>query len=195
MWKRICLSFLIFSLTIFNGFGAVTDGVNSGFVSSEPSADPSDSNDTMDYTAHATKATSPSGSNQITKMGWWCDNATEEANFEVGLYSHNAGTDLPNLLLASNQSNAKGTDAGWKRSTLGTPYEISASTTYWVAAQLDNTPTSTQTNQGSSGKRSWSNYATALPEPWSSNGIWTTLHAFYAYYTAVSIARRIIMVN
>ena len=77
-------------------------GTNCGFVTTEPTADPVGSSYiTVDTYAQGGKFTSPSGNNKITKMGWWCDNATEEANFQLGIYDHDSDNDRPGNLLAS----------------------------------------------------------------------------------------------
>ena len=144
---------------------ALTLGTNCGFVSTAPSADPTDTNAVIDDRSWAIKHTSPATAGRITQVGWWCDTASQEANFELGLYS-DAGAGEPEARLEVSATNAKGTGAGWKTATVA--WNISPSTVYWIAAQLDNVATATSTNiagsggGGSSVKLSQS----ALPADW-----------------------------
>jgi len=122
-------------------YGALVEGTNAGFVTVAPSADPGGaSTTTADYIVRIGKFTSPAGATTITEIGWWCDNATEAANFEVGVYSDIVGT--ADWLLWASRTNAKGTDAGWKKAT-GLSIPINENTDYWLAFQLDNTATTT----------------------------------------------------
>ena len=131
---------------------ALIIGTNCGFVTLEPSGDPEGStNAIIDYNARATKFTSPAGATKITKVGWYCDNATEEANFEIGIYSAD-GEVVPGeagTRLYVTSTNAKGTDAGWKSATVD--WNISPETDYWIAVYLDNTATGTNINYEASG--------------------------------------------
>jgi len=126
---------------------AVVLGTNSGFVTVAPTSDPGAFYaPEIDDNAFVTKDTSPETAIKITEIGWWCDNATEEANFEVGLYAAD-GEVVPGeagTLLYSDTTNAKGTTAGWK--SVAVDWEISGNTVYWLGVQLDNTATATATN-------------------------------------------------
>jgi len=131
---------------------AVVLGTNSGFCAASPTDDPAGTNRTVDSYAEVTKDTSPAGNNVITEVGWWCDNATKEANFEVGLYAAD-GAVVPGeagTLLYSSIVNAKGLGAGWKKVT-GLSWAIDPSTPYWIGVQLDNTATTTSINYATSG--------------------------------------------
>jgi len=120
---------------------ALVLGTNCGFVSVVPSGDPEPQYTTTidDYTKGFYDTTTDAIT--IKEMGWYCENATEEANFEVGIFS-DSGENSPGDLLFSETVNAKGTDAGWKRVT-GLNWELSATTKYWLAVQLDNVNTTT----------------------------------------------------
>lgn len=119
-------------------------GFDAGFIRDSPSADPlGNAALFIDTRALYTQDTSSATATKITEMGWWCDNATEESNFEVGLYTENGNA--PDTRLNVETTNAKGTTAGWK-SVVGLNWNISASTTYWLAVQLDNTATQTDAN-------------------------------------------------
>jgi len=160
-------------------------GTNCGFVETAPVDDPSGSAATIDTWYWATKHTTPVGAAAITEVGWWCNNATEETNFEVGLYSHNAGTDKPDARLFVSATNAKGTDAGWKTATVN--WAVSAETIYWIAVQVDDTAVATtcdwQTIDNS--RSSIKSAQTTLTDPWSatsSQGAYA--QAIYAVWSA-----------
>ena len=117
---------------------AVVIGTNAGFVLVSPTVDPEGSEETMSDWSYATKCTSPPGSNIITEIGWYCSNATNDTNFEVGIYEHDSINDKPDAALFLDKTNAKGADAGWKKVT-GLNISISPNTIYWIANQLDPT--------------------------------------------------------
>ena len=160
---------------------ALVIGTNCGFVTTAPTADPTDGNVSIDNLAIVLKDTSPSGNNIVTEIGWWCENATEESNFEVGIYDHNVGDDEAEAVVGSiSRTNAKGTDAGWKVVT-GLSIALTASTIHWLAVQLDNTSTTTNTNTGGSGRRGFITGATTLPSPWGTTTTFVSnLVAVYA---------------
>jgi len=165
---------------------AVVLGTNAGFVSSAPIADPSGTTVTTDAIARAVKHTTPAGVTLITEIGWWCNGATEASNFEVGLYSHDAGNDEPDARLYVDNTNAKGTGAGWK--TVAVNWAVTAETIYWIAIQLDNTATTTTTYySGSVGDRiSW-RAGTTLENPWgAASEIADRVNAIYALYESVT---------
>ena len=161
---------------------AVVKGTNAGFVSEAPVADPGGTSpgSKVDNLHSAMKDTSPIGSGKITEIGFWCDNATEEANFEVGLYSHNVGEDKPATRLYVDNTNAKGTGAGWK--TVVVDWEIDPETIYWIAVQVDNTATTTNTDWNTNGadRRSLGGAAATLPEIWGGGSTETAW--YFAYY-------------
>ena len=114
-------------------------GTSCGFVEGAPSADPSSGSDYgIDDVVGVVQDESPGDGGTITEMGWWCDDATEEANFEVGLYDEDSGH--ADTLLEVDRTNAKGTGAGWKVVT-GLNWSVDASTNYWLGVQLDDTTT------------------------------------------------------
>jgi len=121
---------------------ALVKGTNCGFVTTAPTTDPAANDQAFDNKAFAFKDTSPATAAKITEIGWYCDNTTEAANFEVGLYSPDglvAGTRL-----YIDTTNAKGAAAGWKTATVA--WDISESTVYWIAVSLGNTATTTNIN-------------------------------------------------
>jgi hypothetical protein len=127
---------------------AVTIGTNSGFVTTAPTSTETGPGIGVDNAQTSTHDTSPSGDNHITEIGWFCEQATQAANFEVGLYADDGGG--PGELLFSDTVNAKGTDSGWKTVT-GLDWGIDASTEYWIAVQLDDTATTTATIHSTTG--------------------------------------------
>jgi len=165
---------------------AVTIGTNAGFVSAAPSADPEGSTGWVcDGHAQAVKDTSPSGSNNLTEIGYYVSGATEETNFEVALYSHNAVDDKPNARIdgSYDDTNAKGSTAGWKSSG-ALEYELAASTTYWIAVQIDVTSSATRIDYTTlSGQRDSSYVASELESSWgagsSENSYYQAIYALY----------------
>jgi len=100
-----------------------------------------------------------------------CDNATEEANFEVGLYDDDSSNDRPGLLISSDTTNAKGTTAGWK--SVAVDWEILPNTVYWIALQVDSTTTGTLIDYdffGGTGGHSFLLSQTSLPADWDAGG-------------------------
>ena len=163
---------------------ALTLNTNSGFVTASPSADPGGASTTQVSTrAFAQKDTMPAGKVKVTEIGWWCDNATQEANFDVGIYSHDAGNNRPNALIGSSVNNAKGTGAGWKKIT-GLNIAVTPGTIYWIGIQLDSTATASSidfTNTAGVNKGDYKETQTALPSSWgSSSGSSERLYAIYA---------------
>ena len=162
---------------------ALVKGINVGFITTAPTVDPEGNNTLIDTRAHAFKDTAPTGATKVTEIGWYCDNATEAANFEVGIYDHNAGDDNPEAKVGNfSTTNAKGTDAGWKTAT-GLNIPITEETIYWIAVQLDDTATSTFANKSDDAgeRQDFKSNQTSLPEPWgSSSNQDTILEGLYA---------------
>lgn len=163
---------------------ALALGINCGFVKFPPTVDPAAGTETMDDVSLVMRHKSPAGAYQITEVGWWCDNATEEANFEVGLYAAD-GAVVPGeagTLLFSSTTNAKGTTLGWKVVT-GLNWTIQSNTTYWIGVQLDNTVTLTNTNvlnQVAQGSDLISSSA-SLPNPFGGGALVSQTRAFSFY--------------
>jgi len=163
---------------------ALVVGTNCGLCASAPSADPAGSNYIIDNYGRSVKIAVGATPITINEIGWWCDTATEAANFEVGIYSHNAGTDKPDSLLEVSRTNAKGTSAGWKKRG-GLSWSLSANTTYWLAVQCDDTATTTNVNYGSiTGQRySYNTNMVTLPDTWTDTGTSSnTMLSIYGVY-------------
>lgn len=163
---------------------ALVKGINCGFVTSAPAGDPGEGVVAYNTYAWALKDTAPAGAKRVTQIGWWCDNATEEANFEVGIYEHNVGDNNPEAPVHLEQTNAKGTSSGWKRVT-GLNIAITGGVIYWPGVQLDDTATETNGNRVDAGgaKTDIKAGQTTLPNPWGASGTsYEHLHAIYAVY-------------
>jgi hypothetical protein len=147
---------------------ALALGTNCGFVTVAPVDDPvGDATVAVDGYKRAIQDTSPATAIKVTEMGWWCNNATEESNYEMAIYTDNS--DIPlNIVGAKSDTNAKGTTAGWKRVT-GLTIIIIPATIYWLALQLDDTATQTDLDRTDLGTRySYKSGVTTLPDPWGS---------------------------
>lgn len=145
---------------------AVTLGTNSGFVTEAPVDDPlSSSRSQIDNNKIATYDTSPELAELITEIGWWCDTATEEADFQVALYSNNSGAPYTRLYYST--ASAKGTSDGWKVID-GLNWEITASTGYWIVVSCADTSSTTYVDWYSSGGSGvYSTYGSpSLTNPW-----------------------------
>jgi hypothetical protein len=166
---------------------ALVLGTNCGFVSVAPSADPAATNAAFDNAARAIKHTSPAGSNRITEIGVWIENATEAGNIQFGLYS-DAGAGEPELRLQVSTDIAKGLGGGaWVKAT-GLLWTLGPSTAYWIAAALADTATTTNTNVNNTGGDGAATKTTTptLPADWgaSSSTVGAGTAAIYAKYEA-----------
>ncbi len=149
LWLLTVLCLLLVIIPASKVKAALVLGTNSGFVTSAPTEDPAGTSSQIDNYAKATKHTAPAGATQITDVLWYCDNDSNEADFEVGLYSHDAVNDVPLTRLYVDTVNAKGTTAGWKSVDVSAAnWTITAGTIYWIAVQLDDTATTTNGNRG-----------------------------------------------
>jgi hypothetical protein len=158
---------------------ALVKGTNCGFVLTAPTADPGGTSVSCDYTSQAFKDVVPAGYTKITEIGWWCASATEESNFEVGLYSHDAVNDKPQTRLAVSATNAKGTGSGWKKVTVN--WSVSPGQTYWMAFQLDDTATATYFTRTAVGgeRRSVKTPSDTLTDPWETSTEYAHLCSIY----------------
>ena len=129
---------------------AVITGTNAGFVTVAPTSDPGGSEANADNRSLCVQDTTSADIQTVTEVGWYCSNATEEANFEVGIYDSDAG-DAPNNLLFSDTTNAKGTDAGWKTSAVNWDLSGYQSADLYVAYQCDDTATTSKIDYSSEG--------------------------------------------
>jgi len=173
---------------------AVALHTNAGFVSASPVDDPAASRSgtvySCDNRAVVVRDTAPVGATTITELGWWCDTASEAANFELGLYDSD-GAVAPGeagTLLYKSEATAKGTAAGWKKIT-GLNISITAEHVYWLALQLDNTATTTMIDgesSGGSGVDANTSATTTLLDPFGGGAISDTdgMYCVYAVWAS-----------
>ena len=163
-------------------------GTNAGFVTVAPVADPTGGwISLVDDRGIVTHDTSPADAFRIIEIGWWCNNSTEESNFEVGLYAAD-GAVVPGeagTLLYVDRTNAKGITAGWKVVT-GLNWVISSNTAYWLGVQVDNTSPGTSIDREATGGTGYDviSSISTLPNPFGGGTLTspTTIIAIYALY-------------
>jgi len=155
-------------------------GVNSGFVEIPPTGKPKGSGtSTVDGHAWAARAgTTPStGNYRVTEIGWYCANASQETNFEVGIYD---GIDDVGALNFVSRTNAKGTDVGWKR-VKNLNWELDQNKPYWVAMQCDATATNTTMDREvTGGEGDVDTTQATLPDLWGGGAHNNYVYAIYA---------------
>lgn len=184
MGKKVVFALILFLCFCGQAWGALVVGTSCGLVTTAPTSDPEGGLSlTMDYYCRALKIT-PSANRTITEIGWYSNQTSEEANFEVAIYSHNAGDDVPDASISKDQTNAKGTTAGWKKVT-GLNIELTASTVYWIVIQCDITSTDTKIDGESIvGQRvAYDVSEFQLQDPWDqTDGNTNVAYAIYALY-------------
>lgn len=164
----------------------LVNGTNCGFVLARPVGDPvGAAQKDADTRALATKSVAPAGAAAITEIGVWFSNASAETTYQLGLYSHHAGTNKPETRLARTGDLTKPLNyTGWKYTAVALP--ITAATTYWVAVQIDDTPTDTKIDYDNGGGTGGNEATgqTELAEPWGGSETWAAFEfAIYAVYT------------
>ncbi len=163
---------------------ALVVGTNCGFCLVAPTADPAGVPSwSYDNYAIAAKHVAPAGATKVIEVGWWADNPTEAANYQVGIYSHDSVNNRPKDLLASTADIAKGTTAGWKTGTISCA--ITAGETYWIAMVCDNTATYQSGNDATDAtqKANYLTQDTPFVNPWTPDGTDTRIISVYAVYT------------
>lgn len=179
---------------------ALSLGTNAGFVSVAPTTDPSgDGVVTATSRGNVTKDTSPSNAGKIIEVGWWCDNATTAADFEVGLYAADGGT-VPGeagTRLFVSTGHAKGTTSGWK--TVTVDWTISGNTPYWLGVALGSTSPNTDIDRQSSGGAGYDNRTSTstLPDPFGGGALSDAdgIAAIYAVWQAASSPKRLTLLG
>lgn len=174
---------------------ALVLGTNCGFVTVAPVDDPSAANVDIDNYSRATKDTSPATAVKITEIGWWCGWVEEDTNYEVGVYTDDAGNVEPETLIGSSKINATGGTKGWKRVT-GLNIVITPETIYWLGLQVDESASGTYVDYVSSGGSDAIRQAScsALPDPnWDIGGILSEngMLAIYAVWEAAGVVKEL----
>lgn len=150
---------------------ALVLGTNAGFVTAEPTLDPGGaSNLSQDGAARAMKHTIPAGKDKITKVGWYHGNTSAAGDYEIGLYAHDSGSDLPGALLYSTIAVSSGTTEGWKSQAVD--WDVVPETTYWIAVQLDSVSGASNIDYVNTSSRVSIDVAiSTLKNPWVSDGV------------------------
>jgi hypothetical protein len=162
---------------------AVVLGTNAGFVTVAPTVNPEGSTHGQDGAARALKHTTPADISKITQMGWYHGNISNDSNYELGLYAHDAGTNLPGALLYSTVATLTGAAEGWKTRTVN--WDVNANTIYWLAVQLDAVPETSDIDYAvTGGENSIDVGITTLQNPWVSDGTAPYIEALYAVVEA-----------
>lgn len=159
---------------------AVVLGTSAGFVTTAPTADPSGSNGIIDEWARSVKDTTPSGTINITELGWYSGDGNESVDYEIGIYTHDSGNNKPLDLISSSVA-SRGTSLGWK--TVSVNIDLDPSTIYWLGLQCDITTSNTAIDGASSGARQSFKIGgqTDLTDPWGSeSGNNDDMYAIYA---------------
>jgi hypothetical protein len=174
---------------------ALTVGTDCGLVLTAPTGVVSTSSYyNLDGESYAFKVSTGANHITISEVGWYCRDASEESNYQIGLYSHDSSTNRAKDLLQTSGDKAKGTTSGWKVVN-GLSWILEPNTTYWLAVQLDNTATSTglpaYTITGQLSIRDWS--ATELENPWGST--YSAQAAALAIYGLFTYNEFILVVN
>lgn len=174
---------------------AVALGTNSGFCAAAPTEDPAGTATAFDSGALATKHTVPAGAQAITEFGWWrseSSTATGDANFEAGVYTHDAANDRPASLVWSDLTNSSGTTNGaWVRIT-GLNIPVTPNDVMWLAIQMDAVANQMMYEHSTgAGARKIFNVATGtLPDPWPAGT--TTANNAAAIYVVYSTGSSIV---
>jgi len=182
----ISLQLAVLGLFVIGGqaWSALVVGTSCGLVTVAPTSDPEGGLSlTMDDYCRALKIT-PTANRTITEIGWYSNQTSEEANFEVAIYSHNAGDDVPDASIYKDQTNAKGTTPGWKKVT-GLSIELTASTVYWIVIQCDPTTTDTKIDADAidGQRKAYDASESTLQDPWNQTTANTNYaNAIYALY-------------
>jgi len=160
---------------------ALVLGTNCGFVTTAPTTDPQETGALFDDKSLAVKDVAPVGAIKITEIGFYSAAVSEEANVEVGIYDHDPTLDEPENRLGV-ASFAKGTTVGWKSAAVDV--NITAGVTYWLAAQCDDTATTSKLDMKTSGglRLVYKTGQTSLLNPWgiSFSKVDDYLYAIYA---------------
>ena len=81
---------------------AIVIGTSAGFLAASPVGDPGGTFGTsIDTRMSGQRDTSPATAGKVTEIGWYCSNAVESVNIEVGIYSDDAVNTEPQSLLGS----------------------------------------------------------------------------------------------
>lgn len=167
---------------------AIVIGTNAGFVTVAPTADPGNTaSRVIDDRSTGFKDTSPSGSNRVTEVGVWLElDGDNNVGCEIGLYSDaGAGEPEARLFVETGLNTGSAGNNRWLKFT-GLDWELSASTVYWLAIQVDASVTDTAVGNETSGGSGFAslNSQSALPADWGSSAA-TDADGLIAIYALV----------
>jgi hypothetical protein len=160
---------------------AVVLGTNAGFVTEAPATDPTGLNNDIDQSARATKHTCPADVTTISEIGFWVDNTHTAHSYDVGLYSHDSGSDTADALLFSSTGHTTTGSAEWN-TVSGLDWEVTPGTVYWIAVLLGSAGgTDPEGDYAATGGRTGIRTGVGeLPNPFSTQGDGENIRAFYA---------------
>lgn len=167
---------------------ALAIGTNVGFCAARPSGDPGGATAIISNYSLAIKCTSPTGSYAVSEVGFYNMQANNGAShYDVGLYSHDAGNNRPDVLLGVSRNNVIGASSvGWFYGAFS--YTLTSATTYWIASQADSVSPVVNCESATDASMKFDYIgpgSTALPDPWgASSSSLTRLEAIYALYAA-----------
>lgn len=161
---------------------AVVLGTNSGFVTVAPTADPAGTGATIDGNCVVTKHTSPAGATKITSIGWYRASGTNTANWEIALFSDGAGVPVTRLFVDATNSTASN---GWL--TTAVDWDISPSTPYWLALQMDTHSGSSSVDSAASGGAGSDVFAASTIATPYAGGAVADADGMYAIYALVAV--------
>jgi len=158
---------------------AVVLGTNAGFVTTAPTGDPAGSSFVQDSSARCHKHTCPADVDEITEIGWYQGTFDNSNTYDIGLYSHDAGSNTADALLYSSTGNVM-TGQGWQVVT-GLDWSVTPGTIYWIALQIDNTTPNVEMDYVNTGGRTGIRTSViSLPDPFSSISDTDYILALYA---------------
>ncbi len=134
---------------------------------------------------------SGAGGGSATSQTWCFSAETNGTYLKVALYSDSgAATATPSAVLTNGTSGGINTGKAYATVSFNSPYTLSASTTYWMAARADTTNSLIyyDTVTGHNAARSGTSYANFPLDPFGTGNGWYTNREFYVYttYTAAS---------
>lgn len=163
---------------------ALVNGTNFGFVTTAPVDDPGGSLLQYDNYAYYVRATAPADG-IVTEIGMWTNTIIANAPADVALYDDNS--DTPNNLVGSVTETTVGAAANnWLRVS-GLEINITKSTVYWIAFQVDNVPSSKYSDgtTDAAEKYYYDSGSVGLVEPAITDGSYGRSFAIYALYSPI----------
>lgn len=161
---------------------ALVKGVNVGFVTTAPTADPAGTGGTTNLSnwRQAILDTSPSGTTKVTEIGFWAnDSSISNVEYYVGIYE-DTGSGFPGDRVAFVTGNFTGTTVPEWKVASGLDIPISANTNYWIAVSTLTGVITDFENIGGTGRSREFGGAPNLPDPYDSTDTDTIYLSFYA---------------